>query len=126
MASFQRKMGPTLKELDRVRAMILALPVKFISRTIPWGYRVSDNDPDMLEPIEEHMRLLYQAKKYLATCSVTEVSSWLSQNSKVYISDEGLCKLMSRRPPDKAVLLPLEERQRIYRYGDQASDTEEE
>lgn len=121
-------MGPTLKELDRVRAMILALPVKFISRTIPWGYRVSDNDPDILEPIEGHMHLLFQAKKYLDSCSGIEVASWLSQHTKVYISDEGLRKLMSRRPPDKAVLLPLEERQRIYYYGgqdNQTSDTEE-
>jgi hypothetical protein len=104
----------SIEQLDRLRAMMLALPIERKSRFTPWGYKPHKDNPKLLEPIEEHFRLLYEARtKYLKTCSFIEVAAWLSAKTGVYISDEGLTRIMNRRPPDKAVLLSLEKRLKI-------------
>ena len=36
-----------------------------ISRTIPFGYELDKDDPDILQPVENELDMLEEAKKYL-------------------------------------------------------------
>ena len=63
-----------------------------ISRTIPFGYELDKDDPDILQPIENELNMLEEAKKYLKQYSYREVANWLSRNTGRSISHVGLKK----------------------------------
>ena len=63
-----------------------------ISRTIPFGYELDKEDPDILQPIENELNMLEEAKKYLKQYSYREVANWLSRNTGRSISHVGLKK----------------------------------
>ena len=63
-----------------------------ISRTIPFGYELDKDDPDILQPIENELDMLEEAKRYLKQYSYREVSNWLSRNTGRSISHVGLKK----------------------------------
>ena len=63
-----------------------------ISRTIPFGYELDKDDPDILQPVENELNMLEEAKKYLKQYSYREVSNWLSRNTGRSISHVGLKK----------------------------------
>ena len=63
-----------------------------ISRTIPFRYELDKNDPDILQPIENELNMLEEAKKYLKQYSYREVANWLSRNTGRSISHVGLKK----------------------------------
>ena len=63
-----------------------------ISRTIPFGYELDKDDPDILQPIENELNMLEEAKKYLKQYSYREVANWLSTNTGRSISHVGLRK----------------------------------
>ena len=68
------------------------VPIPRISRTIPFGYEVDPDDPDVLLPIEHQLDMLEQAKKYLKQYSYREVANWLTRNTGRDISHVGLRK----------------------------------
>ena len=68
------------------------IPIPRISRTIPFGYEVDPDDPDVLLPIEHQLDMLEQAKKYLKQYSYREVANWLTRNTGRDISHVGLRK----------------------------------
>ena len=51
------------------------VPIPRISRTIPFGYEVDPDDPDVLLPIEHELDMLEQAQKYLKQYSYREVAN---------------------------------------------------
>ena len=53
-------------------------PIPRIARTIPFGYVQDDNDPDLLQPIQNELDKLEMARDYLKQYSYREVSNWLS------------------------------------------------
>ena len=63
-----------------------------ISRTIPFGYEIDKDDPDILQPVEYELDMLEAAKKYLKQYSYREVANWLSRNTGRSISHVGLKK----------------------------------
>ena len=63
-----------------------------ISRTIPFGYEIDKDDPDILQPVEDELDMLEEAKKYLKQYSYREVANWLSRNTGRSISHVGLKK----------------------------------
>ena len=63
-----------------------------ISRTIPFGYKLDKDDPDILQPVEHELDMLEEAKKYLKQYSYREVANWLSRNTGRSISHVGLKK----------------------------------
>ena len=63
-----------------------------IARTVPFGYKQSEEDPDILDPIPTELDLLDKARKYINQYSYREVANWLSANSGRYISHVGLRK----------------------------------
>ena len=67
-------------------------PVVRVGRTIPFGYRQSEEDKDILLPIVEELELLEKAKKFIRQYSYRQVANWLSTQSGRNISHVGLMK----------------------------------
>jgi hypothetical protein len=65
------------------------IKIKKRGKTIPFGYRIS-NDPGYIEPVREELDALRQAKEYLKTCSLRETANWLHRKTGRYISHVGL------------------------------------
>ena len=75
--------------------------IKRRARTIPFGYKLSE-DTDYIEPIESELKALEEAKNYLKTCSLREVAIWLTRKTGRYISYVGLNKRVKRDTTSKA------------------------
>ena len=63
-----------------------------IARTVPFGYVVDENDPDVLQPVKLELDLLEQARAYTRQYSYRQVANWLTKNSGRGISHVGLMK----------------------------------
>ena len=63
-----------------------------IARTVPFGYKQNEEDPDILDPIPTELDLLEKARAYINQYSYREVANWLSTNRGRYISHVGLRK----------------------------------
>ena len=63
-----------------------------IARTVPFGYKQNEEDPDILDPIPTELDLLENARQHVNQYSYREVANWLSKNSDRYISHVGLRK----------------------------------
>jgi len=63
-----------------------------IARTIPFGYEVDENDPDVLNPIQIELDNLDLARQHIKQYSFREVANWLSTQTGRYISHVGLRK----------------------------------
>ena len=63
-----------------------------IARTVPFGYKFNEEDPDILDPIPTELDLLEKARQHVNQYSYREVANWLSTNSGRYISHVGLRK----------------------------------
>ena len=68
------------------------VPIPRIARTIPFGYKQSEEDPDILDPIPVELDLLEKARKHVNQYSYRQVANWLTSNSGRYISHVGLRK----------------------------------
>ena len=66
-----------------------------IARTVPFGYKQSEEDHDILDPIPVELDLLEKARKYVNQYSYREVANWLTANSGRYISHVGLRKRLA-------------------------------
>ena len=69
---------------------------KRIARTVPFGYKISEQDEKLLEPIQEELEAIEQAKQYLKSCSYREVAGWIERKTGRYISAPGLRKVLAR------------------------------
>ena len=63
-----------------------------IARTVPFGYKLNEEDPDILDPIITELDLLEKARSYVNQYSYREVANWLSTNTGRSISHVGLRK----------------------------------
>ena len=70
-------------------------PIPRIARTIPFGYKISESDSDILDPISTELDLLEKARNYIKQYSYREVANWLTSNSNRYISHVGLRKRLA-------------------------------
>ena len=50
-----------------------------VARTIPYGYKVNEEDNKMLDPIPEELEAIEQAKQYIKSCSYREVAGWMQR-----------------------------------------------
>ena len=80
------------------------VPIPRISRTIPFGYDLDPDDPDVLLPNEHQLDMLEKAQQYLKQYSYREVANWLTRNTGREISHVGLKKRIDneRRRKNKA------------------------
>ena len=67
-----------------------------VARTIPYGYKVNEEDDKMLDPIPEELEAIEQAKQYIKSCSYREVAGWMKRKTGRYISAPGLRKVLNR------------------------------
>ena len=83
------------------------VPIPRISRTIPFGYDLDPDDPDVLLPNEYQLDMLEQAQQYLKQYSYREVANWLTRNTGRDISHVGLRKRLDneRQRKNKAASL---------------------
>jgi hypothetical protein len=63
-----------------------------LARTIPFGYKVDEEDEGWLQPIPLELEALEKAKKYLKQYSSRQVSAWLTTVTGREISHVGLLK----------------------------------
>ena len=63
-----------------------------VSRHVPFGYEIDQEDEDWLKPIPKELELLELAKKHLKQYSYREVSAWLTTQSGRSITHDGLKK----------------------------------
>jgi hypothetical protein len=75
-----------------------------IARTVPFGYNLNDEDPDLLEPIPFELEAIEMARKYVKQYSYREVANWLTTKTDRFISHVGLRKrlMYERQRKDKA------------------------
>ena len=75
-----------------------------IARTIPFGYKLNEEDSDLLDPIPFELEAIEMARKYIKQYSYREVANWLSANTDRYISHVGLRKRLAneRQRKDQA------------------------
>ena len=66
-----------------------------IARTVPFGYKLDENDAGILRPITEQLDALEQARKHIKQYSYREVANWLSTRTERYISHVGLRKRLA-------------------------------
>ena len=78
------------------------LMIPRISRTIPFGYEVHEDDEDILVPIIEELEALELAKEYLKEYSYREVAGWLSDRTGREISHIGLRKRIQKEKQRKS------------------------
>ena len=71
------------------------LGFKITSSTIPFGYKLSE-DQKTYEPVEKELELLDKAFDYVRTVGPAKASRWLSTASGRKISNPGLTKRMDR------------------------------
>jgi len=78
-----------------------------IARTVPFGYRLDENDSSILRPIPQQLDALEQARQHVKQYSYREVANWLSTRTERYISHVGLRKrlLNERQRKNKATSL---------------------
>ena len=77
------------------------LSIPKVARTVPFGYKTNEEDPDILDPIPDELNKLQQAKKYLNQYSYREVANWLSTNTGRSISHVGLMKRLTNEQRHK-------------------------
>ena len=63
-----------------------------IARTVPFGYKHNEEDPDILDPIPVELDLLEKARSHVNQYSYREVANWLTANTGRQISHVGLRK----------------------------------
>ena len=61
-----------------------------IARTVPFGYKLNEEDPDILDPIPTELDLLEKARQHVNQYSYREVANWLSTQTGRYSSHVGL------------------------------------
>ena len=75
-----------------------------IARTIPFGYKLNEEDSDLLDPVPYELEAIELARKYVKQYSLRQVANWLTTKTGRQISHIGLRKrlLHERQRKNKA------------------------
>ena len=63
-----------------------------IARTIPFGYKVNDNDTELLDPVPYELEAIELARKHIKQYSFRQVANWITTKTGREISHVGLRK----------------------------------
>ena len=63
-----------------------------IARTIPFGYRINEEDSELLDPIPYELEAIELARKHIKQYSFRQVANWLTTKTGREISHVGLRK----------------------------------
>ena len=78
-----------------------------IARTVPFGYKLDENDSSILRPIPQQLDFLEQARQHIKQYSYREVANWLSTRTERYISHVGLRKRLAHEQKRKRQITSL-------------------
>ena len=75
-----------------------------IARTVPFGYKVNDDDKELLDPIPYELEALELARRHIKQYPLRQVANWLTTKTGSQISHIGLRKrlLHERQRKNKA------------------------
>ena len=75
-----------------------------IARTVPFGYKINEDDNELLDPIPYELEALQLARRYIKQYSLRQVANWLTTKTGRQISHIGLRKrlLHERQRKNKA------------------------
>ena len=75
-----------------------------IARTVPFGYKINEEDKELLDPIPYELEAIELARKYIKQYSLRQVANWLTTKTGRQISHIGLRKrlLHERQRKNKA------------------------
>jgi hypothetical protein len=69
-----------------------------IARTVPFGYKINEEDRELLDPIPYELEAIELSRKYIKQYSLRQVANWLTTKTGRQISHIGLRKrLMHER-----------------------------
>jgi len=63
-----------------------------IARIIPFGYKLNEEDPNLLDPIPYELEAIELARKYTKQYSFRQIANWLTKKTGRDISHVGLRK----------------------------------
>ena len=63
-----------------------------IARIVPFGYKINEEDQDLLDPIPYELEAIELARKYTKQYSYREIANWLTKKTGREISHVGLRK----------------------------------
>ena len=77
-----------------------------IARTVPFGYRINEDDRELLDPIPYELEALELARRHVKQYSLRQVANWLTTKTGRQISHIGLRKrlLHERRLPNLSLI----------------------
>ena len=75
-----------------------------IARIIPFGYKLNEEDQNLLDPIPYELEAIELARKYTKQYSYRQISNWLTKKTGRVISHVGLRKRLmhEKQRKDKA------------------------
>ncbi len=75
-----------------------------IARTVPFGYKINEDDRELLDPIPYELEALELARRHVKQYSLRQVANWLTTKTGRQISHIGLRKrlLHERQRKNKA------------------------
>ncbi len=63
-----------------------------IARTIPFGYKINEEDKELLDPVPYELEAIELARKYVKQYSLRQIANWLTTKTGREISHIGLRK----------------------------------
>lgn len=93
---------------------------------VPFGYKVSEQDAGILDPIPLELEALEKAKKYLKQYTSREVAAWLTKVTGRYISHVGLLKRIKNEQQNKRKAITLRKWAAKYRQALEAAQRYED
>lgn len=86
----ERDLGAWILPQPKSKETYVAIPR--IGRTVPFGYKIDEEDENILQPIPTELEALEKAKQYLKQYSSRQVAAWLTKVTGREISHVGLLK----------------------------------
>jgi hypothetical protein len=65
-------------------------PQGYATKRVPFGYKISEDNPDIYEPIPDELAALEKARKHLKRYKSRDVAAWLTKITGTSISHKGL------------------------------------
>ena len=87
------------------------------SSTIPFGYKLNEEDSDVLDPVPYELEAIELARKYVNQYSYREVANWLTTKTGRTISHVGLRKRLMHEQQRKNKARTL---RKWYEYAEKA------
>lgn len=113
--AIQKPAFVNIRQFDRWKRLLLGLPVPIVRQYIPWGYDKDVNNPKMLIPDINALRLLVDAREYTRQCPFTQVATWIGGETGRPLSHEGLRLILMEKFPFREIMLSDDDRENAYR-----------